>query len=106
MKRALIAAAAALTMTLAVPALGIEDSQPIKQTGMTFEQMKDNHLKKLDHRIKSLQEEKTCVQAAKDQTEMKACRSKHKSYMKPQRDEMRKGKGQMGPGVQAAPPVN
>lgn len=106
MKRAVIAAAAALTMALAVPALGIEGSQPTKQTGMTLEQMKDNHIKKLDQRITSLQEEKTCVQASKDQTEIRACRSKHRAYMKPQRDEMRKGRGQMGPGSQAAPPVN
>lgn len=106
MKRAVIAAAAALTMALAVPAFGIEGSQPTKQTEITFEQMKDNHLKKLEQRMKSLQEEKTCVQAAKDQTELRACRSKHRADMKPQRDEMRKGRGKMGPGGPPAPPVN
>lgn len=105
MKKAVTAVAALLTLALSVSAFAIEGSQQT-ETGITFEQIKANHLKKLDDRIVSLQQEKTCVQAAKDQADMMACRSKHRDEMKERRDDMRKGKGRGGPGSQVPPPVN
>jgi hypothetical protein len=83
----------------------IEGSQPTKETIPSFEQMKANHLKILDERINSLQQEKTCVQDAKNQDDLKACRSKHRSDMKKHRDYMRKGVGPGGPGGQVPPQV-
>src|SRR4030042_6192855 len=68
----------------------IEGSQPTKETGPNFEQMKADHLKKLDERMNSLQQEKTCVQAARNQDDLMVCRSKHKAEMKKHRNEMGK----------------
>jgi hypothetical protein len=103
MKRAVIALVAALSLVLAVSAFAIEGTQPPKETVPNFEQMKADHLKKLEERITSLQQEKTCVQAAKNQDDLIACRSKHKAEMKEHRDEMRKRGGPGGPGGQVPP---
>jgi hypothetical protein len=78
----------------------IEGSQPTKETGPNFEQMKAYHLKKLDERMNSLQQEKACVQAAKNQDDLRACRSKHKAEMKEHRDDMRRRVGPGGTGGQ------
>jgi len=80
-----------------------EVSQPTKQTSPNFEQMKADHLKKLDERINSLQQEKVCVQSAKNQDDLKACWAKHKAEMEKHRDEMRKRVGPGGPGGQIPP---
>ncbi len=105
MKRAVIAAAAVLSLVFALTAFAAEDVQPPKETGINFEQMKADHLKKLDVRINSLQEEKTCVQAAKNLEDLMTCRSKHKAEMKGKPDKMRMGGGPYGPGGQVPPPV-
>jgi len=81
----------------------IEGIQPMKGTAPNFEQMKADHLKKLDERINSLQQEKACVQAAKNQDELRACRSKHRAEMEKHRDDMRQGVGPGGPGGQIPP---
>ena len=81
----------------------IEGSQPTKETGPHFEQMKANHLKKLDERMNSLQQEKTCVRAAMNQDDLMACRSKHKAEMKKHRDDMRQRVGPGGPDGQSLP---
>jgi hypothetical protein len=81
----------------------VEGSLPTKEPGPNFEQMKADHLKILDERMNSLQQEKTCVQAAKNPDDLKACRSKHRSEMKKHRDDMRKGVGPGGPGSQIPP---
>jgi hypothetical protein len=80
-----------------------EGSQPTKETGPNFEQMKANHLKKLDKWMNSLQQEKACVQAAKNQDDLSTCRLKHKAKMKKHRDGMRKSVGPDGPGDQTPP---
>ena len=81
----------------------IEGSQPMKEAGPNFEQMKADHLKLLDERINSLQQEKACVQAAKNQDDLKTCWSKHKAEMEKRRDDMRKRGGPGGPGGQIPP---
>jgi hypothetical protein len=101
MKRIVIAVAAALPLVFAVPAFATDASQPSKETGTNFEQMQADHLKMLDERLNSLQQEKACVQAAKNQDNLRACRAKHKAEMKEHRDEMRKMMGPFGPGGQA-----
>jgi len=78
MKRGVIAAAAVLSMVFAVPVFAVEGTQPQPSTGAApnFEQMKSDHLKRIDEKIKSLQEEKTCAEAAKNQNDLNACRKK------------------------------
>ena len=105
MKKVVIAVAAVVSLVFALTAFAVEGVQPPKETGVNFEQMKADHLKKLDGRINSLQQEKTCVQAAKNQDDLMTCRSKHKAEMKGHGDGMRKGGGPYGPGGQVSPPV-
>ena len=105
MKRVVIAVAAVVSLVFALTAFAIEGVQPPKETGVNFEQMKADHLKKLDDRMNSLQQEKTCVQAAKDRDDLMTCRSKHKTEMKGRHDEMRKSGSSYGPGDQVPPPV-
>ena len=105
MKRVVIAVAAVVSLVFALTAFAIEGIQPQKETGINFEQMKADHMKKLDERMNSLQEEKTCVQGAKNQDDLTTCRSKHKAEMKGHGDEMRRGGGPYGPGGQVPPPV-
>jgi len=104
MKRVVIAAVA-LLLGLSVSAFAIEGSQPPKETAPNFEQMKADHLKKLEERMSSLQEEKACVQAANNQDGLKACRAKHKAEMREHRDDMRMRGGPGGPGSQVPPQV-
>jgi predicted S18 family serine protease len=105
MKRVVVAVAAVVSLVFALTAFAVEGVQPPKETGVNFEQMKTEHLKKLDERMNSLQQEKTCAQAAKNQEDLMTCRSKHKVEMKGIRNEMRKGGGPYGPGGAVPPPV-
>ena len=98
-----VIAVVALSLVLSVSAFAIEGSQPPKETAPNFEQMKVDHLKKLEERMSSLQQEKTCVQAANNQDDLMACRAKHKAEMKEHRDDMRKRGGPGGPGSQGPP---
>jgi hypothetical protein len=94
MKRTFIAAAL-LSFAFAVPAFAAESSQP-QQAPATFEERQTNILKMLDERIASLQEGKACVQAAKSDADLRACRQKHMAEMREQRGEMRGRRGMMG----------
>jgi hypothetical protein len=105
MKRGVIAVVAVLSLVFAVPAFAVEGIQPSAGTVPDFEQMKTDHLKRLDDRINSLQEEKACVQAAKNKDDIRVCRSKHKVEMRGHGDEMRKRGGPGGPGGQVPPQV-
>ena len=81
MKRTLIAAAL-LSLAFAAPALAAEGGQPPVAPGQTFEQRQAHVLKMMDERIAGLQEGKTCIQAAKNDDDLKACRKKHMSEMR------------------------
>ena len=87
MKRQAIAAAV-LSLALSATVFAAEATQPSAYTD--FEQIKANHLKKLEERISILQEEKSCMQSAKNRDDLNACRFKH-------REEMKKRHGKMGP---------
>ena len=91
MKRTVIAVAAALSLIFAVIAFAVEDIQPSAGTAPNFEQMKADHLKRLDARMSSLQEEKVCVEAAKNQDDLKTCRQKNRASMKNKGDFGNKG---------------
>ena len=95
MKKTLIAAAL-LLLAFAVPAFAVEGSQPQTAPGQTFEQRQAHILKMIDGRMAALQEGKACVQAAKNDNDLKACREKHMAEMKEKRGEMRHERGMMG----------
>ena len=78
MKRVVIAVAAVVSLVFALTAFAVEGVQPPKETSVNFEQMKADHMKKLDGRINDLQQEKTCVEAAKNHADLTTCRSKHR----------------------------
>ena len=99
MKRAAIVAAVVLSLVFAASAFAIEGSEPAPN----FEQIKADHLKKLDDRMTSLQKEKVCVEAAKNQDDLRACRSKHKAEMTGHGDQMGKRGGHGGPGGPVPP---
>jgi hypothetical protein len=74
MKRALFAAVL-LSLMLVVPAFAVESASP-KGSGPSFEEKKAQILKHIDERSAKLQQEKTCIGAAKDDNDLKACREK------------------------------
>jgi hypothetical protein len=94
--RKAIVAAALLSLAFAVPILAAEGSPPPSAQGQTFEQRQANILKMIDERIASLQEGKTCVQAAKNDGDLKACREKHMAEMREKQGEMGHHHGMMG----------
>jgi len=89
MKKRLVAGAAVVSLMFAGLALAADGVQPSAGTAPSFEQMKADHIKKLDARIQSLQDEKVCAQAAKNPDEMKACWAKHHAEMKGHGREMK-----------------
>jgi hypothetical protein len=96
MKNAMIAAAV-LFLALAVPAFAADDKQPPNPSGQTFEQRQAQILKMFDVRIADLQEGKTCVQAAKNDGDLRVCREKQLTEMKEKNGEMRMQGGPVGP---------
>jgi len=105
MKRAVIAAVAVLSLIFAGLSFAVEGIQPSAETVPNFEKVKAYHLKRLDDRINSLQEEKACAEAAKNQDDLRTCISKHKAEMKGHGDQMGKRGGHGGPGGQVPPPI-
>jgi hypothetical protein len=95
MKRAIIAAAL-LSLVFTVPVLAAEGGQPPSAPGQTFEQTQAHTLKMIDERIAALQEGKTCVQAAKNDDDLKACREKFMAEMRKKQGEMKSQREMMG----------
>lgn len=89
MKTAMIAVVVSILFT--VPAFADDNApQPKgKGPGPNFEQRKSDILKRIDERIARNQEEKTCVQAAKNHDDLKACRDKFKAEVQEQRQKQR-----------------
>jgi hypothetical protein len=87
-----------LRMLLAVFAVAVfsvlsfaaDPAPPAKAQGQDFEKHRANVLSRIDARIARNQEEKTCVQAAKNPGELKACQEKFKAEVKQQREQMKK----------------
>jgi hypothetical protein len=102
-KREVIAVVTALSLMFAASAFAIEGVQPSTETDTNFEQMKADNLKRLDDRINRLQQEKTCMQEAKNQDDLRNCRRKNMGKRPGFRDEMRKSVGPAGPGDQVPP---
>jgi hypothetical protein len=85
-----------LSLAFVVPAFAVEGGQPPNMTGQTFDQKQSHILKMLDERIASLQEGKTCVQAAKNDEDLKACREQQMAEMKGRHNAMRQQRWMMG----------
>jgi hypothetical protein len=101
MKRTVIATLL-FSFLLAVPVFAAEGGQPPQGQGQTFEQKKAAILKMLDDRLANIQEDRACVEAAKNDDDLKACREKGKARLEKQREGRRSIGGQGGPG-QGAP---
>jgi hypothetical protein len=96
--RGVLIAAAVLSLVVATAAFAAESGQAPKGQGESFEEWKADILKHLDTRMSSLQEEKTCVQAAKNHDDLRGCRQKHHTEMGRIRGEYGKGGHRGGPG--------
>ena len=88
MKTAIMAVSVALLF--AIPAFAIDAAPQPKGTGPNFEQQKTDIIKRIDGRIARNQEEKSCVLAAKNHDDIKACRDKFKAEIQEQRQNMKK----------------
>ena len=74
-----------ITLFIAVPAFAADNAPQPKGPGPNFEQHRADILKRIDARIARNQEEKSCVQAAKNHDDIKACRDKFKEEVIEQR---------------------
>jgi hypothetical protein len=74
-----------IAMFFAVPAFAVDSPPQPKGPGPNFEQHRSDILKRIDARIARNQEEKACVQSAKNHDDIKACRDKFKEEIKEQR---------------------
>ena len=89
MKKTAIAATV-LILSLAAPVFAAGSGQPEAGQGPNFDQSKAEILKKLDEQMSSIQKAKVCIQAAKNQDDIKTCRDKRMADVKQSREGMRK----------------
>jgi len=87
MKTAMIAMTALVLFSS--PAFEADNAPQFNGAGPSFEQRKSDILKHIDERIARNQEEKSCVQAAKNHDDIKACRDKFKAEVLQQRPKPR-----------------
>jgi len=99
MKRTFIAAAV-LSLSFAVPAFAADGVQPQTGQALNFEQKQAEILKNIDIRAADLQDDRFCVQAAKNLEDLKACRDKQMAAM----EKRRSGMTGHGPGGGQTPP--
>jgi hypothetical protein len=99
MKRTFIAAAV-LSLAFTVPVFAANGGQPQQGQTLNFEQKQAEILKMIDARAAGIQDERSCVQAAKNLDDLKVCRDKVMAEMEKRRSEM-KGRG---PGGGQTPP--
>lgn len=88
MKRTFIAAAV-LSLAFAVPVFAADGGQPQKGQEPIFEQKQAEILKNIDARAAGLQEDRACVQAARSNDDLKACRDKQMAAMEKRRSEIK-----------------
>lgn len=82
--------AVSVSLLFAVSAFAIDGAPQPKGVGPNFEKNKADIISHIDQRIARNQEEKACVQAAKNHDDVKACRDKFKTEVKEQRQNMKK----------------
>jgi hypothetical protein len=74
-----------VAMLFTVPAFAVDSTSMPKPPGPNFEKHKTDIISRIDARIARNQEEKTCVQAAQNHADIKACRDKFKAEIKEMR---------------------
>jgi hypothetical protein len=77
MKTAFIAVA--VSILFAAPVVAADNAPQPKEAKPKFEKHKAEVIKRIDARIKFRQDEKACVQAAKNHEAVQACRDKFKN---------------------------
>jgi len=82
--------AVCVSILFAVPAFAADTDPQTKAPGLNFEQQKADILKRIDERIARTQEEKSCIQAAKNHGDVGACRDKVEAEIRKQRQNMKK----------------
>jgi len=79
-----------LMLLSAIVSFAVDSAPQAKGPGPNFEQHRADIIKRIDGRIARNQEEKSCVQAAKNHDDIKACRNKFKAEVQEQRHNMKK----------------
>jgi len=98
-----ILVSAMLALAFAIPAFAVEGGQPAKAPEVSFEQRKADMLDHIDRRITRLQDEKACIQAAKDRDELKLCWDKFRAEEEKDRARMREKHSLSGQGGKRGP---
>lgn len=78
-----------LLPVFAATGVPVEADQPLKAPDTNFEIERAQVLKKLDMTMNSLQEDKACIQAAKNHAEFRLCFKKLRAEMQERLDETR-----------------
>ena len=76
--------ATAFSLLLAAPVIAGDTAPQPKGSASDIAQLKAEILKRIDARIASNQEEKTCIKAAKTQDDITACQEKFKAALREQ----------------------
>jgi len=79
-----------VSVFFALQANAADTTPQTKTASPNFEQHKADILKRIDERIAHNQEEKGCIQAAKNQNDIKACREKFKAENKEMRQKSKR----------------
>jgi hypothetical protein len=59
-------------------AIAQQGTPPVDKSGQSFEQRKEQMLKRLDERMQAMQKSRDCLQQAKDENAARACRSERR----------------------------
>jgi len=104
MRTALIAATAVLV--LSTPLYSQEQKGMLKGTAPdNFEQRRTGILNSIDQRINSLQEERTCIQAAKSNEDIRSCAEKRRAAAEKAREQRRSQGRPAGSPAPVLPPA-
>ena len=103
MKREVIAVAAVLSMTFAGPAFATERMLSSAETTSNFEQVKADYLKRLEDRMNHLQQEKTCIEEAQSQDDLRNCKWKNRGKRQWYRGKKKESEGSTGSVDQSTP---
>lgn len=103
MKGEVIAVAAVLSMAFTGPAFATEGMQSSIETASNFEQVKADYLKRLEDRMSRLQQEKTCIEEAQSQDDLRNCKWKNKGKRQRYRGKKKESEGSAGSVDQSTP---
>ncbi len=81
-----------IALCLVTPALAIDGSGPPPRPGQDFQQIKAEILKRIDERLARIQQERSCIQAARNHQDARACREKFGPRDRPENRRMGPGR--------------